>query len=69
MHNFITSLFNIDKEKIKNIHIVSSKELTELHITLISEKLPCPYCRGITHIMVILDLNLLTILCLQIVNV
>ena len=47
---FITDLFNIDKKMIKKIEVISSKDLTEFHISLVSEKLRCPYCHGITHL-------------------
>ena len=50
MYDFITDLFNIDKEIIKNIEVYSSKDLTELLISLKPEKLRCPYCHGITHL-------------------
>ena len=50
MYDFITDLFNIDKKLIKNIEVHSSKDLTELHISLKPEKLRCPYCHGITHL-------------------
>lgn len=50
MYDFITDLFNIDKKMIKKIEVISSKDLTEFHISLVSEKLRCPYCHGITHL-------------------
>lgn len=50
MYDFITDLFNIDKEMIRNIEVYSSKDLTELHISLKPEKLRCPYCHGVTHL-------------------
>ena len=50
MYDFITDLFNIDKKMIKKIEVISSKDLTEFHISLVPEKLRCPYCHGITHL-------------------
>lgn len=49
MNNFITDLFNIDKNFIKSIKVISSLDLTELHVMLNHEKQYCPFCHGITH--------------------
>ena len=49
MNNFITDLFNIDKNMIKSVKVTSSSDLTEFHISLHHEILSCPYCHGITH--------------------
>lgn len=50
MYDFITDLFNLDKKMIKNISVSSSPTLTQLHISLIPQRIPCPFCHGITHL-------------------
>lgn len=50
MHNFITDLFNIDMNLIKSFEGRSSTGLTELHISLLPDKYPCPYCHGSSHL-------------------
>lgn len=50
MFDFIADLFNLDKNFIKNMKIVSLPDVTQLHISLIPERLNCPYCHGITHL-------------------
>lgn len=49
MNNFIIDLFNIDKNLIKSVDVVSSQNLTKLFITLHHEILSWPYCKGHTH--------------------
>lgn len=50
MYDFITDLFNLDKNMIKVVHIVSLPDVTQLHISLVPKRLPCPYCHGVTHL-------------------
>ena len=35
MYDFITDLFNLDKNMIKVVHIVSLPDVTQLHLSLI----------------------------------
>lgn len=35
---------------IKVVHIVSLPDVTQLHISLVPKRLPCPYCHGVTHL-------------------
>lgn len=49
MYDFITDLFNLDKKSIKSIDVATSHDLTEIHITLYHENIPCPFCHGVTH--------------------
>lgn len=49
MNDFITDLFNVDKEMIECINIITNNGTTELYIELIKENIPCPFCGGITH--------------------
>lgn len=50
MYDFITDLFNLDKNMIKVVHIVSLPDVTQLLISLVPKRLPCPYCHGVTHL-------------------
>lgn len=49
MYDFITDLFNIDKNLIQFSDIKSSPDLTQLFIALKPTNPPCPYCSGIFH--------------------
>ena len=48
MYDFITDLFNIDKNLIQFSDIKSSPDLTQLFIALKPSNPPCPYCSGIS---------------------
>ncbi len=50
MYDFITNLFNLDKNMIKFVNIVSFPVVTQLHISLIPKRFPCPYCHGVDHL-------------------
>lgn len=49
MYDFITDLFNLDRNSIKSIETVSLPDVTQFHITLIPQPLSCPYCHGVSH--------------------
>lgn len=50
MHDFITDLFNLGKNMIKVVNIVSLPDVTKFHISLVPKHLPCPYCYVVTHL-------------------
>lgn len=50
MYDFIIDLFNLDKNLIKNIEVVSSPDITQFHVSLLPKPLSCPYCHGVSHL-------------------